>query len=109
MLSCNQSFADLDILLALLQVFQRREDGSTDFKRAWHRYHFGFGNLSGEHWLGKQSVNDPLSNLVRQRRIFAFDVYSVANNHHQNKKRTKIRKMTRWANLAGNREQSGVL
>lgn len=37
----------------LLQVFQRREDGSVNFFRGWEAYREGFGKLTGEHWLGK--------------------------------------------------------
>ncbi|XP_043858192.1 tenascin-X [Dromiciops gliroides] len=42
-------------------VFQRRMDGHTDFWRDWAEYANGFGNISGEFWLG----NEALHNLTR--------------------------------------------
>ena len=44
-------------------VFMRRYYGSQDFYLYWNQYKEGFGNVTGEHWLG----NDKLYYLTNQK------------------------------------------
>jgi len=36
----------------IIQVFQRRFNGETDFFRNFSQYEHGFGDINGEFWLG---------------------------------------------------------
>ena len=44
-------------------VFMRRYDGSQDFYLYWNQYKEGFGNVTGEHWMG----NDKLYYVTNQK------------------------------------------
>uniref|UniRef100_A0A8C7ZVZ9 Angiopoietin 2b n=1 Tax=Oryzias sinensis TaxID=183150 RepID=A0A8C7ZVZ9_9TELE len=38
-------------------VLQHRRNGSVDFHRGWKDYKMGFGEPSGEHWLGNEIIH----------------------------------------------------
>lgn len=49
----KRPLTSLALLSRLVQVIQRREDGTVNFFRGWESYREGFGKITGEHWLGK--------------------------------------------------------
>ncbi|MBN3286282.1 ANGP1 protein, partial [Polyodon spathula] len=49
-------FCDMNTSGGGWTVFQRRVNGSVDFQRTWREYKGGFGDPSGEHWLGNEAV-----------------------------------------------------
>ncbi|XP_077023596.1 angiopoietin-1 isoform X4 [Tamandua tetradactyla] len=49
-------FCNMDLDGGGWTVIQHREDGSLDFQRSWKEYKMGFGNPSGEYWLGNEFI-----------------------------------------------------
>lgn len=56
-------------------TIQRRYDGSVDFNRSWESYAKGFGNTSGEFWIGNDVIHDITSNNCTQLKISMQDIY----------------------------------
>ena len=57
-------------------VFQRRKDGSVDFYQDWSQYKKGFGEITGEFWLG----NDNLNLLTRNNQELRVDLSDFQGN-----------------------------
>lgn len=51
-------------------VVQRRKDGSVHFNRTWQDYKDGFGDLSGEFWIG----NDKLHLLTKSPTVLWIEL-----------------------------------
>ncbi|XP_063442734.1 ryncolin-1-like [Mytilus trossulus] len=73
-----------------IKVIQRRQDGSTDFYRDWLDYKNGFGDLSGEYWLGNDNIFNilngksyslrfDLEDWSGERRYAQYETFSIAD------------------------------
>ncbi|XP_001373512.1 tenascin-R isoform X1 [Monodelphis domestica] len=59
-------------------VFQRRQNGLTDFFRKWAEYRVGFGNLEDEFWLGLDNMHKITSQGRYELRIDMRDGQEAA-------------------------------
>ncbi|XP_028414652.1 fibrinogen C domain-containing protein 1-like [Dendronephthya gigantea] len=74
-------------------IFQRRVDGSVDFHRNWSDYKVGFGNLTGEYWLGLDKIHRltasgqntlrvDLETFENETAYAVYESFTVANESH---------------------------
>ncbi|KXJ78529.1 hypothetical protein RP20_CCG004317 [Aedes albopictus] len=52
-----KAYCEMDQFGGGWTVFQKRQDGSVDFNRSWVEYREGFGEVSGEYWLGLETLH----------------------------------------------------
>ncbi|XP_036794297.1 microfibril-associated glycoprotein 4-like [Oncorhynchus mykiss] len=52
-----------------MKVFQERKDGTVNFYHGWDQYRSGFGQSSGEYWLGLENTH-----LLTQRKKYELKV-----------------------------------
>ncbi|XP_025102813.1 uncharacterized protein LOC112569286 isoform X1 [Pomacea canaliculata] len=60
-------------------VFQRRRDGSVDFYRNWTDYEQGFGDITGEFWLGLYKIYKLTQGRAHRLRV---DLTEVNGERH---------------------------
>ncbi|XP_074057176.1 angiopoietin-1 isoform X2 [Macrotis lagotis] len=80
-------FCNMELTGGGWTVIQHREDGSLDFQRGWKEYKMGFGNPSGEYWLGNEFIFAITSQRQYSLRIELMDwegnrAYSLYDRFH---------------------------
>uniref|UniRef100_A0A4W5QD88 Microfibril associated protein 4, tandem duplicate 5 n=1 Tax=Hucho hucho TaxID=62062 RepID=A0A4W5QD88_9TELE len=70
-----------------IQVIQKRKDGTVNFYRGWDQYRSGFGQASGEYWLGlltqrkKYELRVDLEDFEGAKVHVQYSSFSVDSEH----------------------------
>ncbi|GFS15182.1 ficolin-2 [Elysia marginata] len=60
---------DLEDFISIFLGSQRRVDGGVDFNKSWAEYRHGFGEPSGDFWLGNDALHEITSKHPSELRI----------------------------------------
>nr|DBA31342.1 TPA: hypothetical protein GDO54_007207 [Pyxicephalus adspersus] len=85
-------YCDMESMGGGWTVVQNRQDGSINFNRTWNDYKNGFGNFTGEFWLGNDKIHllTKSSNMLLRieledfkgvKEYATYDQFYVANEY----------------------------
>ncbi|KAM3863869.1 microfibril-associated glycoprotein 4-like [Diretmus argenteus] len=75
-----QVYCDMDTAGGKWTVIQRRMDGTVNFYRPWEQYKVGFGNTSGEYWLGLENMHLLTKNNKKRKYELRVDMEDFQGN-----------------------------